>query len=210
MIFPPTSIIPPFYVSYFKIPLTCLKLLFSASWIFHIQVTLLLYTCIRAPLIILLLIGLTNSLIFEILRHVNTEEEDTTGIVDQGQSVFLRVFSKLTVRVEDEIPTNNSRIVKLVFAEVFLQLATHCICAKHSNQTDDDLYLSYKRVIDVVKMSAKHEKEKPRDLMYLYGSINFASKITSISPMIIAETNFPISGPHSRILRNRFVMEQNG
>ena len=163
--------------------------------------TLLLYTCIRAPLIILLLIGLTNSLIFEILRHVNTEEEDTTGIVDQGQSVFfLRVFSKLTVRVEDEIPTNNSRIIKLVFAEVFLQLATHCICAKHSNQTDDDLYLSYKRVIDVVKMSAKHEKEKPRDLMYLYGSIHFASKITSISPMIIAKTNFPISGLHNRIL----------
>ena len=54
--------------------------------------TLLLYTCIRAPLIILLLIGLTNSLIFEILRHVNTEEEDDTIAssgsidVDQGQS----------------------------------------------------------------------------------------------------------------------------
>ena len=95
----------------------------------------------------------------------------------------------------------------MVFAEVFLQLATHCICAKHSNQTDDDLYLSYKRVIDVVKMSAKHEKEKPRDLMYLYGFPS--SKITPISPMIIAKTNFPISGLDNGILRNLFVMEQN-
>ena len=72
--------------------------LFSASWIFHIQVTLLLYTCIRAPLIILLLIGLTNSLIFEILRHVNTEDDTASSGIDQGQSEFLRVFSKLTAR----------------------------------------------------------------------------------------------------------------
>ena len=71
---------------------------FSASWIFHIQVTLLLYTCIRAPLIILLLIGLTNSLIFEILRHVNTEDDTASSGIDQGQSEFLRVFLKLTAR----------------------------------------------------------------------------------------------------------------
>ena len=43
---------------------------YSASWIFHIQVTLLLYTCIRAPFYILMLIGLVNSIIFEILLHV--------------------------------------------------------------------------------------------------------------------------------------------
>ena len=28
--------------------------------------------------------------------------------------------------------------------------------------------------------------------------------------MIVAKTNFPISDVHNRILRNRFVMDQNG
>merc|ERR1712106_176077 len=40
------------------------------SWILHILVTLLLYMCIRAPLIVLLVLGIGNSIVFEVLRHI--------------------------------------------------------------------------------------------------------------------------------------------
>ena len=55
------------------------------SWIFHILVTLLLYTCIRAPLIVLLLLGAGNSIVFEVLRHVNVEVTTRKGISIQSK-----------------------------------------------------------------------------------------------------------------------------
>ena len=66
---------------------------------------------------------------------------------------------------------------RAIIASIFLQLATHCICLKHSNQTDEDLYLSYKRVIEMVKMTTKSEKEKEASRMF----------INSVMPSVLAE-----------------------
>ena len=40
-----------------------------ASWVVHMTVTLLLYTCIRIPMLYLLILGLLNSVVFELFVH---------------------------------------------------------------------------------------------------------------------------------------------
>ena len=56
-------------------------------------------------------------------------------------------------------------------------MANHCVCLKHSNQTDEDLYLSYKRVIEMVKLTSKFEKEKEASRTF----------INSVMPSMLAE-----------------------
>ena len=102
--------------------------------------------CIRAPLIVLLVLGIGNSIVFEVLRHIGAG-------------------------ADADMP------IGVILACVFLQLATHCICLKHSSQTDEDLYLSYKRVIEMVKLTTKFEKEKEASRMF----------INSVMPSMLAE-----------------------
>ena len=56
---------------------------------------------------------------------------------------------------------------KIIGAEVLLLIANHLICAKHCIQTQDDLYLTYQAVLDVVRMSTKLDKEETANRVLL-------------------------------------------
>ena len=48
-----------------------------ASWVVHMTVTLLLYTCIRIPMLYLLILGLLNSVVFELFVHFSRGKKKT-------------------------------------------------------------------------------------------------------------------------------------
>lgn len=108
-----------------------------ASWILHIEVTLVLYTCIRVSTLKLFILGMCNSIIFEFILHYKDTENSVT---EKG---------------------------RFIAAEICLQLVVHLICLKHFRQTKDDLIKSYENVCEVVRANQKYESDMKTTQMLL-------------------------------------------